>query len=39
MKDGLEVYIDSEVIPDFLGGPCEVSAEIISSLEIPLDRL
>ncbi|KAG4069858.1 hypothetical protein HA402_009565 [Bradysia odoriphaga] len=23
MKDGLEVYIDSEAIPDFLGGPCE----------------
>lgn len=27
MKDGLEVYIDSEVIPDFLGGPCEVSVQ------------
>lgn len=25
MKDGLEMYIDSEVIPDFLGGPCTVS--------------
>lgn len=22
MKDGLEMYIDSSVIPDFLGGPC-----------------
>lgn len=27
MKDGLEVYIDSEAIPDFLGGPCEVSTQ------------
>lgn len=25
MKDGLELYIDSSVIPDFLGGPCTVS--------------
>lgn len=25
MKDGLEFYIDSGVIPDFLGGPCSVS--------------
>lgn len=24
MKDGLELYIDSSVIPDFLGGPCKV---------------
>ncbi|XP_050318700.1 protein real-time [Bactrocera neohumeralis] len=23
MKDGLEQYIDSEIIPDFLGGPCK----------------
>lgn len=29
MKDGLEVYIDSEVIPDFLGGPCSVSNFIL----------
>lgn len=25
MKDGLEFYIDSGIIPDFLGGPCSVS--------------
>lgn len=24
MKDGLEYYIDSKYIPDFLGGPCTV---------------
>ncbi|CAD7085860.1 unnamed protein product [Hermetia illucens] len=23
MKDGLEQYIDSQIIPDFLGGPCK----------------
>ncbi|XP_067620289.1 protein real-time [Eurosta solidaginis] len=23
MKDGLEQYIDSDIIPDFLGGPCK----------------
>lgn len=47
MKDGLEVYIDSEAIPDFLGGPCEVSFRILneefpSSLVMPrhlVDRL
>lgn len=24
MKDGLEQYIESDIIPDFLGGPCKV---------------
>lgn len=37
MKDGLEVYIDSEAIPDFLGGPCTVSFKIY--LNGPLDRI
>lgn len=32
MKDGLEVYIDSKDIPDFLGGPCEVSVLKYSEL-------
>lgn len=25
INDGLEYYIDSGIIPDFLGGPCSVS--------------
>lgn len=29
MKDGLELYIDSSVIPDFLGGPCTVSTTVV----------
>lgn len=27
-NDGLEYYIDSGIIPDFLGGPCPVSSSI-----------
>lgn len=26
INDGLEYYIDSGIIPDFLGGPCPVSS-------------
>lgn len=29
MKDGLEQYIDPDIIPDFLGGPCKVSLNFI----------
>lgn len=30
INDGLEYYIDSGIIPDFLGGPCPVSSSAIS---------
>lgn len=27
MKDGLAQYLDEEIVPDFLGGPCKVSKQ------------
>lgn len=33
INDGLEYYIDSGIIPDFLGGPCPVSES--KSLSLP----
>lgn len=29
MKDGLAQYIDEEIVPDFLGGPCKVTLFLI----------
>lgn len=33
INDGLEYYIDSGIIPDFLGGPCPVSKFIYHILD------
>lgn len=32
ISDGLEYYIDSGIIPDFLGGPCPVSVCFLVSI-------
>lgn len=32
MKDGLAQYLNEEMVPDFLGGPCKVSTEQMSGI-------
>ncbi|XP_026834785.1 protein real-time isoform X1 [Drosophila erecta] len=33
MKDGLAQYLDEEIVPDFLGGPCKTENQLVSHVE------